>query len=67
MSLQPLWGANASLNDNVRGEVGSGGPIKMMMIMSADAMGLPMCLAEVKVVECGGSTCKSCEMGQAKG
>jgi hypothetical protein len=67
MSLQPLWGANSSLNDKLRGEVGSGGPIEKMMIMSADPMGLPMCLAEVKVVECGGSTCKSFEMGQAEG
>ena len=66
MSLQPLWGANSSLNDKLRGEVGSGGPIKKMMIMSADPMGLPMFLVEAKVFECEGSTCGSIETGQGK-
>jgi len=66
MSLQPFWGANSSLNDKLRDEDGSGGPIKMMLIMSADPMGLQMFLVEVKVFECGGSTCKSFEMGQVK-
>ena len=53
--------------NKLKDEGESGGPIQMLMILSADPMGLPMFLVEAKVFECGGSTCESIEMGQVKG
>lgn len=53
--------------NKLKDEDASGGPILMLMIMSADPMGLPMFLVEVKLFECEGSACKSIETGQVKG
>jgi hypothetical protein len=66
--LATTLGGLLSLINKLKEEGESGGPIKkMLIVMSADPMGLLVCLVEVIVLKYGRSTSEPVEMGQVKG